>query len=157
MFAQTKGLQAPRGTAADILAAKAPVVHAIAPDASVYDAIAKMNDCRVGALLVMDGDAMVGIVSERDYARKVILLGRASRETLVREIMTEKVISVEPGAPLATCMQVVTQYAIRHLPVLSQGRVHGILSTGDLVRALLEQQAETIQSLNSFIGSDYPT
>jgi signal-transduction protein with cAMP-binding, CBS, and nucleotidyltransferase domain len=133
------------------------VIHAIGPKDTVYDAIAKMCDTRVGALLVMEGDNLLGIVSERDYARKVILQGRASKETLVEEIMTSQVISVDPQASLAECMQVVTRHSIRHLPVVGQGRVAGVLSTGDLVRELLDQQAETIHSLNSFIGSDYPT
>ena len=87
----------------------------------------------------------------------MILQGRASKETLVEEIMTSQVISVDPQASLAECMQVVTRHSIRHLPVVGQGRVAGVLSTGDLVRELLDQQAETIHSLNSFIGSDYPT
>lgn len=150
-------MQPPRGTAADILDSKPHVVHAIAPSATVYDAVSKMNDCRVGALLVMDGERLVGILSERDYARKIILVGRASKETRVEGIMIPKVICVEPSATLAECMRVVTEYSIRHLPVVKDHHVHGVLSTGDLVRALLEQQAETIQKLNSFIGSDYPT
>lgn len=150
-------IQPPRGTASDILQSKPKLVHAIAPDDTVYDAVAKMNDCRVGALLVMDGTRLVGILSERDYARKIILMGRASKETRVAEVMIDKVICVEPSATLAECMRVVTEYSIRHLPVVQDQQVHGVLSTGDLVRALLEQQAETIQKLNSFIGSDYPT
>ncbi len=157
MFDKPTGLRAPRGTAADILETKGPVVHAIGPRDTVYDAIAKMCDTRVGALLVMEGETLLGILSERDYARKVILQGRASKETRVEEIMTSQVITVDPEASLAECMQVVTRHAIRHLPVVGKGRVAGVLSTGDLVRTLLEQQAETIHSLNSFIGSDYPT
>ena len=157
MFDKPTGLRAPRGTAADILAAKGAAAHAIGPKDSVYDAVAKMCEVRVGALLVMEGDTLRGIISERDYARKVILQGRASKETRVEEIMTGQVICVDPQASLAECMQVVTRHSIRHLPVVGQGRVAGALSTGDLVRVLLEQQAETIQSLNSFIGSDYPT
>lgn len=157
MFDKPTGLRAPRGNAADILATKGRVVHAIGPKETVYNAIAKMCETRVGALLVMEGETLLGIVSERDYARKVILQGRASKETRVEEIMTAKVVSVDPEATLAECMQVVTRHAIRHLPVVGNGRVAGVLSTGDLVRELLDQQAETIQSLNSFIGSDYPT
>ncbi len=157
MLDKPTGLQAPRGTAADILESKGSVVHAIGPRDSVYDAIARMCDTRVGALLVMEGDSLLGIVSERDYARKVILQGRVSKETRVEEIMTSQVISVDTQASLAECMQVVTRHSIRHLPVLRDGRVAGVLSTGDLVRELLDQQAQTIHSLNSFIGSDYPT
>ena len=140
-----------------MLARKGTEVHAVDPRASVYDAVAKMHECRVGALLVMDGPKMVGIISERDYARKIILLGRASKETRVEEIMTPDVISISPRSTLAECMQIATQRSSRHLPVLDNGQVVGLVSLGDLVRELLEQQADTIQSLNSFIGSDYPT
>ena len=157
MLKESQQLPTLRGTAADILKAKSPVIHAIAPTATVYDAIAKMCEARVGALLVMDGPKLLGILSERDYARKVILLVRASKETRVEEIMTTNVISVESTARLGQCMQVVTQHSIRHLPVVDQDHVAGVLSTGDLVRSLLEQQADTIQSLKSFIGSDYPS
>lgn len=157
MLDRPTGLRAPRGTASDVLESKGRVVHAIGPRDTVYDAIARMCDTRVGALLVMEGDTLLGIVSERDYARKVILQGHASKETLVEEIMTSPVITVDPEASLADCMQVVTRHSIRHLPVVGNGRVAGVLTTGDLVRELLDQQAETIQSLNSFIGSDYPT
>ena len=157
MFLDSKGTVKPRGTAADMLATKGHVVHAIEPDACVFDAIAKMNDVRAGALLVMKDDRLVGIVSERDYARKVILLGRASKETAVHEIMTPQVRTVAPSTSLQECMQVVTDHAIRHLPVVDGTRVVGVLSIGDLVREVLAQQAETIQNLNSFIGSDYPS
>ncbi len=157
MFLDTKGTVKPRGTAGDMLATKGHVVHAIAPDACVFDAIAKMNDVRAGALVVMRGDELVGIVSERDYARKVILLGRASKDTAVHEIMTAKVLTVAPTTSLQQCLQVVAEHSIRHLPVVDDGRVVGVLSVGDLVREVLAQQAETIQSLNSFIGSDYPS
>lgn len=157
MFERPTGLRAPRGNASDVLESKGRTVHAIGPQDTVFDAIAKMCDTHVGALLVMEGEQLLGIVSERDYARKVILQGRASKETRVEEIMTRQVVSVDPEASLAECMQVVTRHSIRHLPVVGHGRVAGVLSTGDLVRVLLDQQAETIQSLNTFIGSDYPT
>ena len=110
MLKESQQLPTLRGTAADILKAKSPVIHAIAPTATVYDAIAKMCEARVGALLVMDGPKLLGILSERDYARKVILLGRASKETRVKEIMTTNVISEESTARLGQCMQVVTQH-----------------------------------------------
>lgn len=157
MYAPAGGLAAPKGTAADVLKERSGTVYAIGPRQTVYEAVERMKDYQVGALVVLDGERLAGILSERDYARKVILLGRASRETRVEEIMTAKVITVGPDASLAQCMQLVTQYKIRHLPVLEGERVIGVLSTGDLVRALLEQQAETIQSLSSYIGSDYPT
>jgi CBS domain-containing protein len=145
-----------RGNAADMLASKGTVVYAIGPRETVYDAIAMMNDCRVGALVVMHEDRLVGIVSERDYTRKVILAGRASKETRVEEIMTSDVVTVAPETSLRECLHVVTEQRVRHLPVVQDRRVRGVLSIGDLVRAVLAQQAETIQSLNSYIGSDYP-
>lgn len=145
-----------RGTVADMLEAKGAIVHAVAPGATVYEAVAMMDDREVGALLVMDAGKLVGIVSERDYTRKVILLGRASRETSVAEIMTAPVITVAPPTTLRDCLHVVNRHGIRHLPIVDDGRVVGMLSIGDLVRAVLSQQAETIQNLNSFIGSDYP-
>jgi len=146
-----------QGTVADMLAFKGNVVHAVAPDTTVLDAISQMDSKRVGALLVMDGDKLVGILSERDYTRKVILLGRASKDTLVTEIMTAKVLVVRPQTSLGECLKVVTEHGFRHLPVVDDGKVIGLLSIGDLVRAVVAQQAETITSLKSYIGSDYPT
>ena len=147
-----------RGTVADMLALKGTTIHAIAPDATVYEAIELMDERRVGALLVMRGEQLLGVISERDYTSKVILKGRASKETLVEEIMSSGVISVRSDTSLGDCLKVVTDRRIRHLPVLdAAGKVLGVLSIGDLVRAVVAQQAETISSLKSFIGSDYPT
>ena len=146
-----------QGTVADMLAFKGTTIHAIAPDATVYDAIVQMDERRVGALLVMSGDRLVGVISERDYTRKVILLGRASKETPVAEIMSANVISVRPDMSLGECLKLVTDRGIRHLPVVENDKVVGLLSIGDLVRAVVAQQAETITSLKSYIGSDYPT
>ena len=146
------------GTVADMLAFKGTTIHAVAPDATVYDAIVQMDERRVGALLVMRGEQLVGVISERDYTRKVILLGRASKETQVEEIMSSNVISVRPDMSLGECLKLVTDRGIRHLPVVDEtDKVVGLLSIGDLVRAVVAQQAETITSLKSFIGSDYPT
>lgn len=147
-----------RGTVADMLALKGTTIHAIAPDATVYEAIEQMDQRRVGALLVMRGEQLLGVISERDYTSKVILMGRASKETLVEEIMSSGVISVRSDTSLGECLKVVTDQRIRHLPVLdAAGKVLGVLSIGDLVRAVVAQQAETISSLKSYIGSDYPT
>jgi CBS domain-containing protein len=146
-----------QGTVADMLAFKGTTIHAIAPDATVYDAIERMDARRVGALLVIRGDRLVGVISERDYTRKVILLGRASKETQVEEIMSSNVISVRSDMSLGECLQLVTDRGIRHLPVVEDDKVVGLLSIGDLVRAVVAQQAETITSLKSYIGSDYPT
>lgn len=147
-----------QGTVADMLALKGTTIYAVAPDATVYEAIERMDEWHVGALLVMRGDELVGIVSERDYTRKVILLGRSSKETLVEEIMTTGVIALRSDTSLGECLRVVTERRIRHLPVLdAAGKVVGVLSIGDLVRAVVAQQAETINTLRLFIGSDYPT
>jgi CBS domain-containing protein len=147
-----------QGTVADMLALKGATIHAISPDATVYEAVERMDEWRVGALLVMRGEQLLGVVSERDYTRKIILLGRASKETLVGDIMSTGVISVRSDTPLSECLKMVTEHRIRHLPVLdAAGKVVGVLSIGDLVRAVVAQQAETINSLKLFIGSDYPT
>ena len=146
-----------RGTVADMLEYKGSHVHTVAPEATVYEAIAMMDARRVGALLVMRDEQLLGIVSERDYTRKVILRGRASRETRVEEIMTRDVITVLGETSLGECLQLVTDRGIRHLPVTDGTRIIGLVSIGDLVRAVVAQQAETITSLKSFIGSDYPT
>ena len=146
----------PKGTVSDILEAKGTEVFAVGPRETVYDAIEKMTDKRVGALLVMEGPELVGIVSERDYTRRVILQGRASKATPVADIMTAEVISVAPDTSLGECMHIVTRHNVRHLPVLTEGQVVGLVSIGDLVSAVVAQQVETIASLKSFIGSDYP-
>ncbi len=146
-----------RGTVQDMLAVKGAHIHAIEPTTTVYDAIAMMDARRIGALLVMQGERLVGILSERDYTRKVILRGRASRDTPVEDIMTRDVITVRGDTRLGECLQLVTDRGIRHLPVVENDRVVGLVSIGDLVRAVVTQQAETITSLKTFIGSDYPT
>lgn len=146
------------GTAADMLALKGATIYSVAPDATVYEAIERMDEWHVGALLVMRGEQLVGIVSERDYTRKVILRGRASDETRVEEIMSTGVITLRSDTSLGDCLRVVTERRIRHLPVVdAAGKVVGVLSIGDLVRAVVAQQAETINTLKLFIGSDYPT
>jgi CBS domain-containing protein len=147
-----------QGTVADMLGLKGTTIHAVPPDATVYEAVERMDELHVGALLVMRGEQLLGVVSERDYTRKIILLGRASKETLVEEIMSTGVISVRSDTPLSDCLRIVTEHRIRHLPVLdAAGKVVGVLSIGDLVRAVVAQQAETINTLRLFIGSDYPT
>jgi len=110
----------------------------------------------VGALLVMDGQALVGIVSERDYTRRVAIQGRQSQQTRVQEIMTAQLHTVTPATSLGECLHIVTRHKVRHLPVLLEQRVVGIVSIGDLVSAVLAQQAETIQKMGSLIGGQYP-
>lgn len=128
-------------------------VYSIGPGDPVIDAIRKMAEHHIGALLVLTGDRLVGIVSERDYARKVVLMGRSSTETRVESIMTSKVITVTPRQDAHDCMRLMTDRRIRHLPVMSGDRVVGILSIGDLVRAVIEEQERTIADLESYIRS----
>jgi CBS domain-containing protein len=138
------------------LSAKGAEVYSVSPSDTVFDAIVRMDDKRVGALLVMDDDRLVGILSERDYARKVILMGRSSKETPVAEIMSSPVIVVSPDTPLTECMRIVTERRIRHLPVLDKGRVAGVVSIGDLVRSIITEQAEIIDQLYAYIHGSYP-
>jgi CBS domain-containing protein len=126
-------------------------IHSIAPLEPVLAAIRKMAEHHIGALLVMTGDKLVGIVSERDYARKVVLLGRSSTETSVESIMTAKVVTVTPRQDANDCMRLMTDKRIRHLPVVSGDRVVGVLSIGDLVRAVIEEQERTIADLETYI------
>jgi CBS domain-containing protein len=128
-------------------------IYSVAPDDPVLTAIKKMAEHHIGALLVMSGDRLAGIVSERDYARKVVLLGRSAEETRVEAIMTSKVITVNPKQDAHDCMRLMTDMRIRHLPVLSGDRVVGVLSIGDLVRAVIEEQERTIADLESYIRS----
>jgi CBS domain-containing protein len=127
-------------------------IYSVAPEDTVLTAIRKMAEHHIGALLVMTGDQLVGIVSERDYARKVVLLGRSS-DTKVSDIMTAKVVTVNPKQDAHDCMRLMTDKRIRHLPVMSGDRVVGVLSIGDLVRAVIEEQERTIADLESYIRS----
>jgi CBS domain-containing protein len=144
------------GTIERILREKNGVVWRISPDATVYDALTEMAERHVGALLVMQDHALLGIISERDYARKVILQGLSSRDTKVREIMTASPVTVTPGAIVEECMRVMTHHHVRHLPVVDQGRVMGVVSIGDMVNAIISDQAETIDHLHTYIGGKYP-
>ena len=136
-----------------LLEAKAPEIFAIGPDAPVIDAVRMMAEKRIGALLVMEGPRLVGILSERDYARKVVLQGRSSANTAVREIMTADVISVGPEDTADHCMQLVTDRRIRHLPVLRGDELLGIVSIGDLVKAVIEDQQLELDQLQRYIAS----
>jgi CBS domain-containing protein len=128
-------------------------IFSVAPEDPVFTAIRKMADHHVGALLVMRADRLVGIISERDYARKVVLLGRDSQSTRVDDIMTKSVITVTPRQDAHDCMRLMTDKRIRHLPVVSGERVVGVLSIGDLVRAVIDEQERTIADLESYIRS----
>ncbi|MCH8306936.1 MAG: CBS domain-containing protein [Proteobacteria bacterium] len=135
-----------------LLDSKGHDVLSIAPSASVLDAIKLMAEKGVGALIVMDGDAMTGIVTERDYARKVILKGRSSDETPVSDIMSTGVISTSPDQTVNSCMSVMTDKRIRHLPVVEGNKVTGLVSIGDLVKAIIADQQEEIEQLEHYIS-----
>ena len=134
-----------------LLEAKAPEVFAIGPDAPVVDAIRLMAEKRIGALLVMQSGKLAGIVSERDYARKVVLQGRSSSDTPVRDIMTAQVVTIALDDTAEHCMQLVTDRRIRHLPVVDAGHVLGVVSIGDLVRAVIEDQQLELDQLQRYI------
>ena len=138
-------------TVAQLLGRKPRGIYGVAPDAPVLEAIKLMAEHGVGALLVMQGERLAGIISERDYARKVILLGRSSSDTPVSQIMTAKVHTVTPALSAQECMQIMTDRRVRHLPVVDGERVVGMLSIGDLVRAVLAEQAQTIEQLENYI------
>jgi len=136
-----------------LLEDKGGAIHAIEPDKPVLDAIRMMADKYIGALLVMRGTQLLGIVSERDYARKVILKGRSSADTPVREIMSASVLTVAPGDSVNHCMKLVTDKRVRHLPVVDGGRVIGVVSIGDLVKAVIEDQAQELEHMQRYISS----
>ena len=136
---------------ADILKAKGRDVWTVSSDSTVYDALQQMADKNVGALLVVEGGQLVGVFSERDYARKVILHGKASKDTLVKEIMSTEVFWVRPDQTIAVCMELMTNKRVRHLPVLDQGRLVGVISIGDAVKAIISDQEFAIQQLEQYI------
>jgi CBS domain-containing protein len=138
-------------TVRHLLQQKDRAVLAVAPDDPVLEAIRAMAEHHVGALLVMQNNELLGIVSERDYARKVILLGRSSADTTVREIMTSPVVTVSPLSTLDECMRLVSVRRVRYLPVVENGRTVGVVSIGDLVKAIIEEQQRTIEQLESYI------
>ena len=137
----------------DILAVKGRDVWSIVPNASVYEAMKLMADKGIGALLVMEGEKLVGIISERDYARKVILQGRYSRTTSVHEIMTTRVAYAEPEQNIEECMALMTEIRVRHLPVIEAGEVRGVISIGDLVKSIIAEQKFIIEQLERYISS----
>ncbi|HSR64700.1 MAG TPA: CBS domain-containing protein [Xanthomonadaceae bacterium] len=140
-------------TVRQLLEAKAPEVFAIGPDAPVIDAVRLMADKHIGAVLVMEAGRLVGILSERDYARKVVLQGRSSKDTPVRAIMTTDVVTVRLADTSDRCMQTVTEKRIRHLPVLDGEAVLGVVSIGDLVKAVIEDQQVELDQLQRYIAS----
>jgi len=143
-------------TVRSILDRKGRALYALPPEASVYDAIALMAEKGIGALLVVEEGRIAGVVSERDYARKVILKGKHSKETRLEEVMTSEVITVTPDHTVDECMRIMTDCRIRHLPVLDAGRLAGIISIGDLVRTIIAAQEATIKELHNYIAGGYP-
>ncbi len=144
------------GTVHDILQSKHGETLTTRPEDSVYDAIRLMGEKNVGALVVMEGGEVVGIVSERDYSRKVALQGRTSRDTSVGDILSRPAITVGDSDCIEKCMELMTQNRIRHLPVVEAGRLIGVVSMGDLVNWVIQSQRSTIQQLHGYIAGEYP-
>ena len=144
------------GSVGAILALKGSAVWSIAPNSMVFDAIQLMADKNVGALPVVDNGQLVGMISERDYTRKVALQGKSSKDTPVREIMSHEVVTVNEADTISECMRVMTDSRIRHLPVMEGKKIIGLVSIGDLVREIISAQTATIEALEKYISWDYP-
>jgi len=139
----------------DILNGKSKEVYSISPDATVYEALKEMSEKEIGALIVMTGEKVVGIISERDYARKIILKGKTSKETLVREVMSSALINVKPENSVEECMILMTGKHVRHLPVFDGGKFVGIVSIGDVVKSIISKQEMLIEQLSNYIAGKY--
>ena len=139
-------------TAHDILRFKGQTVHSVRADDTVLAALGVMAEHDIGAVLVFDGDELLGILTERDYARKVALVGRASKDSPVRAIMTANAVCVPPGRTVEECMGLMTERRVRHLPVVENGHVVGVVSIGDLVKAMIDEQEFTINQLKNYIA-----
>ena len=140
---------------AEILKSKPDqTVHTIAPDATVFDAVKRMAEKNIGALLVMQGEQIIGIITERDYARKIVLMDRSSKQTAVREIMSPSVMHVHPVQRSVECMALMTENRLRHLPVLDNGKLIGVVSIGDLVKDIISQQEFVIRQLEHYIAGE---
>jgi CBS domain-containing protein len=144
------------GSVGAVLALKGSAVWSIAPNSMVFDAIQLMADKNVGALPVVDNGQLVGMISERDYTRKVALKGRSSKETPVREIMSHEVVTVNVADTISECMRVMTASRVRHLPVMEGKKMMGLVSIGDLVRGIISAQTATIEFLEKYITGEYP-
>jgi CBS domain-containing protein len=144
------------GSVGGILAQKGSAVWSIAPNAMVFDAIQLMAEKNVGALPVVEDGKLVGIISERDYTRKVILKGKSSKETPIKDIMTQELLTVHPGDSISECMHLMTDRRVRHLPVIEEDKLVGLVSIGDLVRRIISAQSATIDNLEKYITGDYP-
>ena len=144
------------GTVYDILHNKGGEILTTSPDDSVYEAIRLMGEKNIGALVAMENDQVVGILSERDYSRKVVLQGRTSRDTRVGDIISRPAITVRSKDGIETCMELMTRNRIRHLPVVDDERLVGVISMGDLVNWVMHSQRHTIEQLQGYISGDYP-
>ena len=142
--------------AGTLLQHKGRDVWTITPDAMVYDAIHLMCEKNIGALPVMDGASLIGVISERDYMSKVMLKGKSSKETPVRDIMLRDIVTVTPHQSISECMRIITEHRIRHLPVVDDGKLIGIVSIGDLVKWIIATQRTTIEQLEKYIVGGYP-
>jgi CBS domain-containing protein len=142
----------PTGTINEILTNKGSSVWTISPDATVFEAIQVMADKNVGALLVTDNEKLVGVISERDYTRKVAIKGKSSKELKVREILTERMTHVTPNHSVEDCMRLMTEHRVRHLPVLDGTAIKGVVSIGDLVNWIISAQTSTIRQLQTYIS-----
>ena len=140
------------GTVRNILLQKGNAVYSIDPDSCVYDALEMLEEKNLGALVVVDQEKLMGIFTERDYARKVVLKGKSSKDTPVRDIMSDRPIVVTPNTSIETCMQLMTEKFIRHLPVMDNGQLVGIVSIGDLVRSTIEEKDYIIDTLSHYIS-----
>ncbi len=138
-------------TIRDILQEKGFDIYAITPESSVFQALQLMAEKNVGALMVMTGDTVEGLISERDYARKIVLKGRLSRDVPVREIMSPEIVAIGPEEDVERCMTLMTHKRVRHLPVFENGRLIGLISIGDIVKAIIEHKEETIRQLEKYI------
>jgi CBS domain-containing protein len=138
-------------TVQDILQEKGAKVYTIAPNDTVYEALQLMADKNIGALMVVEGDHVAGLISERDYARKIILKGRFSRDVPVHDIMTVDMVRIGPDEDVESCMELMTNKRVRHLPVFEQERLVGIISIGDIVKAIIEHKEEIIAQLENYI------
>jgi CBS domain-containing protein len=143
------------GMISEVLGRKSGTLWSVAPNATVFEAIQLMAEKNVGALLVLEGAALVGVIAERDYTRKVALKGKSSKETRVQEIMAEKPMTVTSNHTVEHCMRLMTEHRIRHLPVLEEGKVTGIVSIGDLVNWTIRAQSATITQLEGYISGHY--
>ena len=137
----------------NILESKGHQVYSVTPETSVYDALQIMMEKNISSLLIMENDILKGIFTERDYARKLVLMGRSSKDTPIGDIMTANLLTITPSESIDQCMEIMSNYKIRHLPVIDNNRVTGMVSIGDVVKFIIEDQKRTIQQLESYIAS----